>query len=398
MAKEAVILAAGEGTRLKPFTQYMPKVMLPVANKPILEYVVDSLVENGIFDIIMVVGYKKESIMNYFGEGKRWGANIKYAIQEKQLGTGHALLQAEKYVKGEEFIVLPGDNIIDKYIISKLINSNAPSLIVEESNIPSKYGVVEMNKDIITELIEKPEIAESNLISTGIYKLKKEIFKIIEGSVKAGKNKLTDAIQLFIERKQLKGIKIEGYWKDVVYPWNLLETNSEKLHYISSSISGTIEKNVFIKGDVVIGEGSIIHSGCYIEGPVIIGRGCEIGPNVCIFPSTSIGDNVVINPFSEIKNSIIMEGTTIGPYSFISNSVIGEGNNIFSHFSSLVGDANIEIEGQLHKVKKIGTFIGNDCEIGANVVVEPGKIIEGKCSISSNNLIKDNVPKGSKVI
>lgn len=398
MVREAIILAAGEGTRLRPFTEDMPKVMLPVANKPILEYVVEALAENGVSNIIMVVGYKKESIMNYFGEGKKWDANIIYAMQEKQLGTGHALLQAEEHVNGEEILVLPGDNIIDKNSISKLISSDAPSLIVEESELPSKYGVVEMEDDTVVRLIEKPEKAESNLISTGIYKLRKDIFKILRENVERGKNKLTDAIQFFVESGELKGIKVDGHWKDIIYPWNLLEVNSGGLYNLPSSISGKIEKNVFIKGKVVIGEGSVIHSGSYIEGPVIIGKGCEIGPNACIFPSTSIGDNVMIHPFSEIRNSIIMDNATIGSCSFISNSVVGKSNSISSHFSTITGNARIEVDGELHKIERIGAFVGSDCEIGANVVVEPGKRIGKKCIISSNKLIKDDIPNGSRVV
>jgi len=398
MVREAIILAAGEGTRLKPFTEDMPKVMLPIANKPILEYVVKALVENGISNIIMVVGYKKESIMNYFGEGRKWNANIVYAIQEKQLGTGHALLQAERHVKGREILILPGDNIIDKGSISKLISSDGPCLIIDESELPSKYGVVEMENDVVIKLIEKPERAESNLISTGIYKFEKEIFKIVRENVEAGENKLTDALQFFIENRKLKGIKVDGQWKDIVYPWNLLEANEEGLYGLSSSISGKIEKNVSIKGNVVIGEGSIIHSGCYIEGPVIIGKGCEIGPNTCIFPSTSIGDNVIIHPFSEIKNSVIMDNATIGSGSFISNSVIGKSNSISSHFSTITGDTYIEVDGELHKIEGIGAFIGSNCKIGANVVVGSGKRIGKKCIISSNKLIREDIPNGSRVV
>ncbi|RLF52886.1 MAG: nucleotidyl transferase, partial [Thermoplasmata archaeon] len=195
MIREAIILAAGEGKRLRPFTEDMPKVMLPIANKPILEYVINALAENKIDNIVIVVGYKKESIMSYFGNGSKWNINIEYAIQEKQLGTAHALLQAESFIKGNEFIVLPGDNVIDKESISRLISFSSPALIIEESEIPSKYGVIEMEENFIKKIVEKPKSAESNLISTGIYKFETNVFDLIKDCVKEGKNNLTDVVQ-----------------------------------------------------------------------------------------------------------------------------------------------------------------------------------------------------------
>ena len=398
MVDEAVILAAGEGTRLRPFTEDVPKVMLPVANKPIVEYVVKSLSGIGIKRIVMVVGYRKESIMKYFGEGKKFGVKIVYATQEKQLGTGHALMQAKNYVEKDEFLVLPGDNIIDEKSLAKILESDFPSLLVAESDFPSKYGVVEMRDGVISKLSEKPEKAESKLISTGIYKLRKDIFEILEEMLRKGKTMLTDAVSIFVEERNLKGIKIDGEWRDAVYPWNLLEINSHLLKELKPSIAGKIEKNVTIKGNVVIGEGTIVKAGSYIEGPVIIGKNCEIGPNTCIFPSTSIGDNVVIHPFSEIKNSIIMDDTIIGSSSFISNSVVGRGTEIHSHFSTINGEVTKIVDKEIMKIERVGSFIGSDCVIGANVVVEAGKIIGKGCKISSNNVVKDDIPNGSMVI
>ncbi len=391
------MLAAGEGRRLRPFTHYMPKVMIPIGNKPILEYVIEALKENEIRRIIIVVGYKKDAIMGYFGDGIKWDVEIVYAFQEKQIGTGHALLQAEKFVMEEEMIVLSGDNIIDTKGLSALIQNDAPSLLICESEIPSKYGVVELDGDRITSLTEKPIFAESNLISTGVYKFKRDVFDIVRGFVENGKNDITDALQIFIKEGKLKGIKLKGIWRDIIYPWNIPDVNAEILHKLPLSIAGTIEKNVTIRGNVVIGEDTIIHSGSYIEGPVIIGKGCEIGPNACIFPSTSIGNNVTIGPFSCIRNSVVMDNSTIGSYSLLSNSVLGKGCEIASRFSAVDGETMIEVEGELHKVKA-GSFIGNDCKIGDNVIVEAGKIIGGKCAISSNRVVNKDMPDGSMVI
>ncbi len=398
MIKEAVILAAGEGSRLRPFTEDASKVMLPIANKPLLEYVVESLHKNGVNNIVMVVGYKKESIMSYFGEGYAHGVTIQYIIQEKQLGTGHALFQARNLIREDEFLVLPGDNVIDGESISKLIKISSPALIVEESNIPSKYGVIEMKKNIVKRLAEKPLTAESNIVSTGIYKFKRNVFEIIERCIKEGKNNLTDAVQYLLEKEKIYGVKGKGKWRDAVYPWNLIEMNADALKEINAETSGKIEKNVVVSGNVIIGKDTIIHPGCYIKGPVIIGEGCEIGPNVCIFPSTSIGNNAVIRPFTEIRNSIIMDGVSIGSNSLILNSVIGKGTKISSHFSTMSGNAVIEIENEFHKIDRTGAFIGGGCIIGADVVTEAGIMVGKGCNIGSQKIIGKNVPSMSRVV
>ena len=398
MIKKAVILAAGEGSRLRPFTEDTPKVMLPIANKPILEYVIEALAENNIRNIILVVGYKKESIMSYFGDGNKWNVEINYVFQEKQIGTAHALLQAKKYVD-DEFLVLPGDNIVGKECIAKLVREKENALIVEESELPSKYGVVKISDGYISQFEEKPVVAETNIISTGIYKFKPDIIDLVQQFVNEGKNNLTDVIQHLIESgEKIKGIKGNGKWKDAVYPWDLLKMNADALREISPQHAGKLEENVVIKGRVSIGEDTIIHSGCYIMGPVIIGKGCEIGPNACIFPSTSIGNNVTLYPFSEIRGAIIMDDVTMGSSSYVSKSVIGKGTKIESHFSTIAGNALIEVENEIHRVKGIGAFIGGDCEIGANVAIEAGVIIGKNCEISSHKLINKNLGSGSKVI
>jgi len=396
---KAVILAAGEGKRLKPFTEDMPKVMLPLANKPILEYILEALIKNGVHDIVLVVGFKKERIMNYFGNGQKYGVRIDYVIQEKQIGTGHALLQAESYLD-EDFLVLPGDNIIDKKSVSSIIQTKGhTALLIEKSHTPSKYGVVQTKNDVIIDIIEKPATAELNEVSTGIYRFNLTIFDFLKKAMKEGKNNITDAVQLLIKR----GNKIyfkdgEGGWMDVVYPWDILDVNAKILQDISSVTSGTIEKNVTLKGIVNIGEGTIIHPGSYIMGPVVIGNDCEIGPHSCIFPSSSIGNNVVIYPFSEIRHSVLMGGCTIGSHSLISHSVIGKGAHVFPHVSTIMGKSVIKVDNQYCEKEDVGSFIGGDSRIGDHVVIEPGIIIGRHCEIAPLRVIQRDLASGIKVM
>jgi len=393
---KAVILAAGEGKRLRPFTETLPKVMLPVANKPILEYVVDAVKKSGISEIIIVVGYKKEVIMEYFKNYK--GVKITYVEQDKQLGTSHALLQSKKQIK-ESFIVLSGDNIIDQKSISNLITDNSKySILIKENPQPSKYGVVIIEKNKLKEIVEKPKEEIGKFISTGIYKLPKTIFEQIEGLASDGIYDLSSVIQSIVDQGEIIDTIIANEWMDIVYPWDLIKVNESLINSAPSSKGGVIEKGVTIKGDVSIGKDTTIYSGCYIVGPVVIGEGCEIGPNACIFPSTTIGDNSVVNPFSEIRNSVIMNDTHIGSNSSIKNSIIARGTIIDNNFSSISGSNTLEIEGEYKKLKNIGAMIGEDCTIGSNVVVDPGVIIGRKCKIEPMNRLSKKIGSSSKVM
>ena len=393
---KAVILAAGEGKRLRPFTETMPKVMLPVANKPILEHVFDAIKKTGMDEIIIVVGYKKEVIMDYFKDYK--GIKITYITQDKQLGTAHALLQAKDQIK-ESFIVLAGDNIIDNESIQKLILDRSEySILVKEHSCPSKYGVVFLENQNLIELVEKPEEEIGKFISTGIYKFPKTVFKKLEQLNKQGIHDLSSVVQSLLMDGILFSTNTADSWMDIVYPWDLIPVNEIMLQNIKVSTSGTIEKNVSIKGDVTIGKDTKIYSGSYIVGPVIIGEGCEIGPNTCIFPSTSIGDNSVIHPFTEIQNSVIMNNIHIGSNSFIRNSVVARGSILRHNFTGSSGESIIEVEGEFKKVKNIGSLIGEDCTIENHVVVDPGCIIGRKCNICSMKRIRNNIQSNSKVM
>ena len=393
---KAVILAAGEGKRLRPFTETMPKVMIPVTNKPILEHVFDALKNTGIDEVFLVVGYKKEVIKEYFKEYK--DIKITYVEQDKQLGTAHALLQAKKHIE-EPFIVIPGDNIIDQKSIIKLIEDKSEySLLIKEHPQPSKYGVVFIEKEKLRRIVEKPPEEIGEFISTGIYKFPKNVFNVIERISSEGIYSLSTVVQKLIDEGKIINTIRTDAWMDIVYPWDLIKVNEVMIHDTQSTKGGVIEKNVTIKGDVFIGKDTKIYSGCYIVGPVVIGESCEIGPNVCIFPSTTIGNNSVIHPFSEIRNSVIMDDTHIGSNSFLVNSIIARGNIIENNFSSTSGKNIIEIEGEFKKVNKIGAMIGEDCRIGSYVVVDPGVIIGRKCKITSMKRIRKNISSNTEVM
>lgn len=394
---KAVILAAGEGKRLRPFTETIPKTMLPVGNKPIMEHVVDAIVENGINDIIIVIGYKKESIMQYFKDHKN--AKITFVTQEKQLGTAHGLLQAEGHIT-DPFLVFPGDNIISASSISKLINQETDyGIIIKKYDKPSKYGMVSISKNNLQSIIEKPEhIQQNSFISTGIYKFPKSIFQDIRTITDEGEYKLTSMVQNLLKKETIIPAIPANDWLDVVYPWDLLPVNDAQLRKTVSSTNGIIEKNVIMKGPVCIGENTRIHAGCYLLGPVVIGKNCEIGPYTCVFPSTSIGDNTIIQSFSELRNSVIMDDVILGSNVFVSHSVIGKGSVINHGYSSLVGTVTKHNTKDCMQVTDIGAMIAEDSFLQNHVVTHPGVIIGRHCTIAPLKQITKDIPSETRVM
>jgi len=394
---KAVVLAAGEGMRLRPLTVSEPKVMIPVANRPILEYVVDALVKNDVREIVMVVGYRKERIMSHFEDGKKFGARIEYVVQEKQLGNGHALLSAKDRLSSE-FMVLPGDNIVDRRAVGDLLRSGScPSALVVESENPSKYGVVTLDKGTIKDVVEKPQELISNIILTGMYCLSDKIFQFIEQCIADGEYGLSNAVQLSLGSHPVTPVFSDGLWIDAVYPWDLLELNAAALENLAVKTSGKIESQVMISGPVGIGEETVIRAGTTIYGPVLIGDGCDIGPNVTIFPSTSIGNSVTIEPYTMVKNSILMSNCSIGAHSYLSHCVLGYGVKSQSHLMAPGSEAYVNVADEFYKVPHMGSILGEDTTFGTGVAVEPGTIVGAGCKVSSGAKITRNLPNRSLV-
>jgi UDP-N-acetylglucosamine diphosphorylase/glucosamine-1-phosphate N-acetyltransferase len=389
--RQAVILAAGEGQRLRPFTASKPKVMLSVAGKPILQYVIESLAQNGIRNIVLVVGYRKEQIFDWLGSGEQFGVEITYITQDIQLGTAHALCQAQE-ATDSEFLVLPGDNLIEADTIAQFVNVEPGAVLVKKVNNPARYGVVTVEAGVVRNISEKPEQPETNLVNTGIYAFTKQIFDFIDAKLD-----IPDALNNMIARGYTaNALETDGTWLDVVYPWDILNLNDTVLRRILPEMGGTFESGVSVKGKVSVGKYTMVRSNSYIAGPVVIGHGCDVGPNVCLLPATSIGDNVVISPFTEIRNSIIGNDVEIGPGCIIQNSVIDRGCFIKGQFAACSGQAEVKIDEEYYAVD-IGAMLGEGCNLGSGIVAQPGVIVGNYSKIQALKLISSRLPDNSLV-
>lgn len=385
---KAIILTAGEGTRMRPLTITKPKTMLQIGGKPILQYNIESLRDAGVDEITLVVGYHEEVIKDHFKDGANIGVKINYVTQEERLGTAHAIGSARKHVQGQ-FIVLNGDIIVDPVLISDLIDGyrkeNAISMLVlTEVDDPSSFGVVELNGNRIVRIVEKPkkEEAPSNLINAGIYLFDDQIFDAIDQTPKSerGEYEITDSLQLQMnEDGNVVGLRSTNKWIDIGRPWELLDVNEHFLKDLETDIQGVVEDGVTIHGPVFIGKNSVVRSGCYIMGPVYIGENCDIGPNSFMRKYTSLGNNVSVGNAVELKNSIIMDNTNVNHLSYVGDSIIGSNCNIAAgtNIANLrFDDGNVKIVVKNEKIdsgrRKMGVVFGDGVKTGINSSFNPG--------------------------
>jgi UDP-N-acetylglucosamine diphosphorylase/glucosamine-1-phosphate N-acetyltransferase len=398
---KAVILAAGEGSRLKPFTATRPKVMIPVGNKPILEYVINALQASGIIDIVMIVGYKREKIMDYFQDGHKWGVNITYLEQFQQLGTAHALKQASHIIK-DHFLVINGDTVIDSSAIKEVVKASKgdATMLTVTVDKAYKYGVVDTQNDLVKGILEKPQREDAgNTVNAGVYCFSPRIFGFLDSMEisERGEYEVTDAIRAMIgDGYSVRAVHTNATWMDALYLWNLIDMNVATLSRRKAEIIGTVEEGAVIKGNVTVGENSTIMSGSYIIGPVSIGDNCEIGPDAVILPGTSIGSNCTIEPFVRISNSIIMNNVKIASFSHIASSIIGEGCSIGSSFIAEAEETRVEMDNTLMKAN-IGALIGDNTDAGGRVMIKPGRIVGIRCKIGAGAVVGSNIADNSKV-
>ena len=400
---KCIILAAGEGKRMHPLSYTKPKVMLPIANKPILEWNLINAIKAGFKEFIFIIGYKGEIIKEYFGDGSKWGVVIEYLNQGKPLGTAHAISLLKNFV--DDFVVMCGDTIFGKDDIERIKNCENSIGLFEVENA-KEYGIVEMEGEKIIKIHEKMGEPFSNVINAGIYHFNEKIFEFIEKTDKSprGEYEITDSINLMAKEEEIKGIMLKE-WRDVVYPWDLLEANKEILEKIDGKIEGDIEKNVTIKGKVIVGEGSIIMSGSYIEGPVIIGKNCKIGPNCYIRPYTSIGNNCHIGNACEVKNSIIMDGSNVPHQNYVGDSVIGSNCNLGAgtKVANLRLDKkNISVYLNGKKIdtgrRKLGVIMGDNVQTGINSMLNVGTIVGNNVFIGPGAIAKGEIKPYTRIM
>lgn len=326
---KGLLLAGGNGTRLRPLTFTGNKHMLPIANKPMLFYGMEHLRNAGINEIGVIVGPHKKDIIEALGDGTKFNVKITYIDQPIPKGLAHAIMCAKDFLQKDDFVMYLGDNLLKngvKSLIQEFQTKQKDCVVgVSISNNPSNYGVVVFNEnDEIETLVEKPKEFISKWALIGVYVFNYNVFealKTLEPSQR-GEYEITDTINWLHNNGYNLGIqKVEGWWKDTGKTEDILEANKLVLQDQERKIQGTISKKAIINGQVRIGNNTIIKDNVTIQGPVKIGNRCIIS-EAHIGPYTSISDNVELAKV-KISNSIIMENTIIDSNIELTDSLIG---------------------------------------------------------------------------
>lgn len=332
---KGIILHGGHGTRLRPLTHTGPKQLLPIANKPMSQYCVESLKEAGITEIVLIVGGTGASkVQEYYGNGEKFGVKLTYIFQDQPRGIAHAVGLCRDFIGNEKFIVFLGDNILKKNIKDYITDfeksdSDAILLLCEVDN-PTRFGIADVKDGKIVKIMEKPKNPPSNLAVTGIYFLTPSIFDVITRLKPSWRNELeiTDALEMLLEEHhKITYHKVTDYWKDTGTPEDIIHANEVILKDMSPYFHGKKEEGSTISKNVMIGEKTTISAGAKIVGPVIIGNNCTIGSGAYIGPNTSVGDNSKISK-CDIEDSIIMSNCTIDCNIRIRKSIISHNSEI----------------------------------------------------------------------
>jgi len=326
---KGVILHGGAGTRLRPLTFSGPKQLIPVANKPVSQYVLEDLVSSGVRDIAIILGEVfPELVKEHYKDGSAFGARITYIYQGKPLGIAHAVKMCKEFVGNDEFVVYLGDQILQKGIrnyLEKFLNGNYDAFILlKEVDDPTRFGVAQFDeKGNLVRLVEKPKVPPSKYAIVGVYFFKPVVFDVIEDLKPSwrGELEITDTIQLMLDRGYRVGYEIlDGWWFDVGKSDDVLAVNAKVLdESVREGIEGEIV-NSKIEGRIEIGRGTKVLNSV-IRGPSIVGENCMI-ENSYIGPYTSVGRNSrIVN--SSVEYSVILEGAQIIDVERLEESLIG---------------------------------------------------------------------------
>jgi len=334
---KGVILHGGHGTRLRPLTHTGPKQLIPVANKPISQYVLEDLRASGVNDVAIILGdIYPGKVEEYYGDGGKFGVKITYIHQGEPKGIAHAVGLCEEFAEGQDFVVYLGDNLLKggiREFTHKFVGSNYDAMILLcEVERPQLFGVAKFENGRLVGLVEKPKIPPSPYALTGIYFFRPVIFDVIRKLKPSwrGELEITEAIHILVVGGYNVGYnKVSGWWKDTGSPEDILEANRLVLDELKAEVRGTVEDQHSIQGRVALGSNSIVKSAALVRGPAIIGEGSVIEEKVYVGPYTSIGNSVVVRR-GEIENSIIMDGCLIDVNERVTDSLIGPNTRITS--------------------------------------------------------------------
>ena len=379
---QTVILAAGEGSRMLPLTDAVSKPLLPVGDRPLIDYIARDAVDAGASRLIIVVGKNAGDVRDYFGTDFR-GVPVTFAVQTERAGTAHALLSARPELDAGPVAVLNGDIMVDGNGIETLYQT-VPAVGAARVENPSAYGVLELGaEDCVAGIIEKPASPPSNLVNAGAYTFPDGSLGRLDEIERSerGEYELTDLLDEICLEHDVTAVDFSR-WLDVGRPWELLAAMEWRLAELERSIEGAVDPAANLVGSVVVEPGAEIREGVTIEGPALVEAGATIGPNAYVRGTSSIGPNAHVGHAVEVKNSLLFEGATVGHQSYVGDSLLGADVNL----GAGTNVANLRHDGEsiVTTVKgervttdrrKYGAVFGPNVKTGINTSVNAGVVL-----------------------
>lgn len=394
--RTAVVLAGGEGERLRPLTTNRPKPMLPAGNRPILEYVFDSLIDAGVERIHVVVGYRGTRVQDHFGPTYR-DVPLAYHRQKKQLGSGHALLQVHGRID-EPFLAVNGDQIAEPSIVADVVAEHdrgdaTATLSVVESEEASRYGSVRLRGDEIVELVERPHNGDYRLLNAGVYGFDPAFLDELAATPREdGGLTLPAGVSRLVEddRYRVRGVRTEGFWTDATYPWDLLTAARQvfAMEWIELP-----ERDA----GVWIADSATVHPDATLQPPVAVSADCEIAAGAVVGPTVALGTNATVEANAVVADSVIGDDSRIEANATVVDAVFGQ--DVRCGPGSVIpgGEADVRIDDRIHEGARLGAVLADRVDAEAGVVFSPGVLVGPNVAIDVGVRIARNVSAGAEV-
>ena len=398
---QAVLLAAGESSRFFPLN-LKHKCLIKIAGDPLIVHTVRAVKRAGINDMVVVTA-SSHDFQEVLGNGKKFGAKIRYVIQERPAGAGDALLLASKFLTGDFFLINSNHAEFDELktaIDIKRKTNRYPILLATKGATKKKFGAIKINGDQVLSVSEKPRNGRgfSNFRIVGVYFLNQDFIGTLK-KVPREHYSLEYALDKYAKEKKVLLAVTAHQILSLKYPWDLLNVKDFILEKQKRRISkkASIAKSADIQGNVVIGDGVQVSENAVIKGPSYIGKNSFIGTNTLVRNNSDIEEDCVIGAYMEVRGSLIMNNTKTHS-GFIGDSVVGSNTKI----GALVGTANVRLDrANVRSVVKsekvdtglrsLGSIIGDNVVIGERVSTMPGIIIGNNASIGPSTTVMKNV-------
>ncbi len=391
----AVVLAAGEGRRLRPLTRFRPKPMLPAGTRPILERVFDALIDAGVDDLHVVVGYRRDRVRNHFGPTYR-DRTITYHTQKTQLGSGHALFQAADAVD-DDFLVVNGDEVATTNAVERVIETHSresvATLAVVEGEDSREYAGVELDGGRrVTTLDETPEPGAYGLFNAGVYAFGPSVFSEIEATPQTnGERALSDTLVRLVERTgSVCGVRVDSPRAKATYPWDLLEL-------AAVSLEGPTTDETGAGRETAVADSASVHEDATLRPPVAVADDAVVEAGAVVGPDVALGANTTVTAGSTLVGCVIDQDTRVGENTTLLDTVTGTGVEIAAGVTVPGGPGDVRIDMTVYEDRPLGAVVADRATVGGGATLAPGVLVGPEATVSPAATVRTNLAASTEV-